>query len=59
MKIKVTITLDVDTDAWTLNYGVEGAKKIREDVKTYVFTLVHDQMSDENVDVLSGMSRLS
>lgn len=36
MKVKIEITVDIDVDAWTLNYGIEGAKKIREDVKESV-----------------------
>lgn len=36
MKVKVSFTVDVDTEVWTLNYGVEGAAEIRADVKTYI-----------------------
>lgn len=43
MKVRVEITLDIDTEAWSLEYGVEGASAIREDVKTHVTqsTLAH------------------
>lgn len=36
MKVRINITVEVDAEAWTLNYGVEGAAAIREDVVTYV-----------------------
>ena len=36
MKVSVNLTIDVDPEAWTLAYGVEGAAAIREDVRGYV-----------------------
>lgn len=37
MKIRVTVTVDLpDPEQWTTAFGVEGASKIREDVKSYV-----------------------
>lgn len=44
MKIKVELTVDIDPEAWTLNYGVEGAKEIREDVRAYVEGAVVEQL---------------
>lgn len=46
MKVKVSFTLDIDPDAWTANYGVEGAKEIRADVQVYVENGVRDQLRD-------------
>jgi len=46
MKVRVTMTLDIDKDAWTLNYGVESTKAIREDIDTYVTNLVREQLNE-------------
>jgi hypothetical protein len=35
MKVRVTLTIDVDPEAWVLAYGCL-PKDVREDVKTYV-----------------------
>lgn len=35
MKVKISFTIDVDVDAWMLDYSVERAE-VREDVKVYV-----------------------
>lgn len=34
MKIKVTFTLDVDPEAWALEYGIQ-RKDVRADVQSY------------------------
>ena len=36
MKVSVTVVLEVDTEGWALDYGVEGKAAIRADVKEYV-----------------------
>ena len=43
MKIKVTVTLDVDPEAWVLNYGIERAE-VRDDVKTYFEHVCREQL---------------
>lgn len=40
MKVRVTLSIDVDPEAWTDTYGIEGAAEIRADVKQYVRGLV-------------------
>lgn len=45
MKIVVTLAIDLDPEDWTLNYGIEGAKAIREDVKSHVQNMVFEQMN--------------
>lgn len=35
MKVRVTVTLDVDEESWAMNYGIEGKAEIREDVKNH------------------------
>jgi hypothetical protein len=42
VKVKIEFTLDVNPDAWSSNYGVTGAAKIREDVRRYVESDVTD-----------------
>jgi hypothetical protein len=37
VKVAITITVDIKEPAdWTLAFGLEGAAKIRQDVKEYV-----------------------
>lgn len=36
MKIKVSITVEIDPADWTQAFGVDGAAAIREDVKAYI-----------------------
>jgi len=43
MKIKIEFTVDVDPEAWELNYGT-GRNEIRNDVKGYVENIVLDQL---------------
>lgn len=49
MKIKVTLTLDIDPEAWTENYGVESAEEIREDVQSYAHNVITEQLRDVGV----------
>lgn len=52
MKIKVSMTVDIDPEAWTSNYGVEGAAAIRADVREYCEEAVRAQL--QAVDVWVG-----
>ena len=45
MKVRISLTVDIDPDAWTMNYGVEGAEAIRKDVREYVTHGVYDGLS--------------
>ena len=36
MKVKIDLTIDIDAAAWEMNYGISGAKEIREDVREAV-----------------------
>lgn len=36
MRVKISMTVEVNPEEWTLAYGVEGAAAIREDVKSYI-----------------------
>lgn len=40
MKVSVTLTVELDPKDWTTAFGIEGSAEIREDVKTYVHSLV-------------------
>ncbi|QNJ57053.1 hypothetical protein L3Y21_gp009 [Gordonia phage Rabbitrun] len=35
MKVRVEVTLDIDTESWSANYGIEGGAEIRKDVKAH------------------------
>ena len=43
LKVKFTVTLNVDADAWEANYGLEGIT-IREDIKNYFIGLCQQQL---------------
>lgn len=40
MKVRIAVTVEVDAELWTLNYGVEGASEIRQDVQAYVRSML-------------------
>lgn len=42
MKVRIAVTLDIDPEMWTLNYGVEGAGSIRADVVSWAHDLLHE-----------------
>ncbi|WIF20520.1 DNA binding protein [Rhodococcus phage Jflix2] len=44
MKVKVEVTVDIDPESWTMNYGVEGTAAIREDVKQYCRNTIIEQL---------------
>ncbi|NKS33137.1 hypothetical protein GS534_24225 [Rhodococcus hoagii] len=44
MKVKIEVTVDIDPEAWTMNYGVEGAAAIREDVREYCRNTLIEQL---------------
>lgn len=47
MKVTINLTVEVDTEGWTLDYGVEGKAAIRADVKEYVMNVI--LQSNENL----------
>ena len=49
MKVKIEFTVEIDPDAWILNYGCE-PHQVRDDVKSYCQYGVFGQL--ENVGVL-------
>ncbi len=49
MKVRVTVTVDIDPDAWTLNYGVEGTEAIHKDVETYCAQALHTHLEQAGV----------
>ena len=43
MKVRLlSIVVEVDAEAWTTTYGVEGIPEIRADVQAYVRDLIND-----------------
>lgn len=49
LRVRVMITVEIDTEAWALNYGVEGRNEIRDDVIAYCGSLVRDQLREVGV----------
>lgn len=52
MKVRVTVTVEIDPEEWATAYGVEGTQAIRDDVKQYVANGV-DGASDAPITVLN------
>lgn len=47
MKVKVSFTVDVDPDAWDLNFGTgTDAATVRDDARRYVENGAVDQLRD-------------
>ena len=49
MKVKVSVTVDIDPQAWAMNYGIEGAAAIRDDVKEAVKHAVYAHIEEIGV----------
>ena len=45
MRVRVSFTVDIDPESWTLNYGVEGAEAIRADVRVYAEEAARNQFA--------------
>lgn len=47
MKVRIpAMTVDIDTDTWEMNYGIEGTAAIREDVKEAAKHAVYAYLSE-------------
>jgi hypothetical protein len=44
MKVRITLTVEIDPEAWTLNDGVVGPTDIRADVRAYIADLTTEQL---------------
>jgi hypothetical protein len=51
MKVRLTITLDVDPEAWVRDYGCEPSE-VRDDVKSYVAGFVAESPAWESRAIL-------
>lgn len=51
MKVRVTVTVDIDAESWDLNYGIPADRPdaIRADVREYVQNLVTQHLHDLGV----------
>lgn len=48
MKVRITLTLDIDPDAWNTIYGAgEERAAVREDVKSYVLNAIQQSAAAE------------
>ena len=55
VRVRVTLILDVDPEAWELDYGVSGRREIQEDVKEYVRNaVVQGPAGFENMKLVSA-----
>lgn len=43
MKVRISFTVDIDVDAWMMNYGVESGD-VRKDVQVYVENGTRDHL---------------
>jgi hypothetical protein len=43
VKVRVALTVDIDTEAWEADFGVERTE-LRADVQEYVHHMVQDQL---------------
>jgi phosphoribosylformimino-5-aminoimidazole carboxamide ribonucleotide (ProFAR) isomerase len=48
MKVKVSLTLDIDPQAWADTYGID-ASAVREDVKNYAENIVLTQFGQDGL----------
>ena len=46
LRIRVTVCLDIDMDAWTTTYGIEGLNPIRRDVREHATTSLTEYYRD-------------
>jgi len=49
MKVNVNFTIDVNEEDWEMNYGISGAKAIREDVKNYAKIVVVESFNSAGI----------
>lgn len=54
MKISVTLTIEVDDDAWRTEYGID--EGLRQDVKEAVFHTVYGQYGPDGRGVVTDVT---
>ncbi len=57
MKVRVTLTIDVDRDAWNSIYGNgngDGAAEVRDDVRAYVLEQVQGSAAADEGGILNA-----
>ena len=45
MKVKINFTVDIDKEAWIIEYGTEPSK-VREDVKAFAEYSIHQHLDE-------------
>lgn len=53
MKVRISFTVDVDPEAWEMNYGVSGGAAIREDAKTKARYDITEHWGPSGLDLLT------
>lgn len=56
MKIRVSLTVEIDPDKWSKNNGTERSE-IREDVQSYVLNQIQCAASIEEADGTADLSK--
>lgn len=52
MKVRVTLTIEVDPESWDMTYGVE-PERIRTDVREYVLNQVQGSAASDEGAIVS------
>jgi hypothetical protein len=47
MKVRITVTVDINPEAWTTDYGITGQTAIRDDVREWAINLVTEQLRSQ------------
>lgn len=55
MKVRVTLTIDVDRESWSTIYGTtEGANEVRDDVRSYVLNQIQQSAAADEGGIVSA-----
>ena len=49
MRVRLTLALDIDPEAWTTAYGVEGQLGIGQDVKDHLANLLDAMLREQGL----------
>ena len=55
MKVRITLTIDVDREAWSDIYGNgDAATEVREDVRSYVLEQIHQSAAADEGGIVNA-----
>jgi hypothetical protein len=55
--ISITLSITIDPESWTLNYGTEGRAAIRKDVREYVRSAVEGNLENSGIGCVEVRTR--